>query len=244
MARGLVASPEGTKRARKILKAKNLTQQRFAEEVGLSYTTINNFLNGKPVDRLNFEEICNFLDLNWKEIAIFNEEPDSITQLWQKLQAIGSPTEKMGLVLTKTETLSWSKKPHNNNYEKTVRLGSYIRFEINFDTSGHLLLLQKDTIGNICCFCPSCFASQPHLSTGKTILPQEGAPMKSFLIEGEPGTEQILAILTQEPPTLHWLPQPTDDPLDLEETHLKQLIDYINQHKNHQILYTNYTVTP
>ena len=67
--------------------------------------------------------------------------------------------------------------------------------------------------------------------------------MPSFQMEGEPGLEQILAILTKESPTLNWLPQKNDDPLQLEEAHLEQLIEYVKKSQDYKILYTNYTVT-
>jgi WD40 repeat protein len=42
----------------------------------LALSTVSNFLNGKPIDRAIFEEICSKLGLDWKEIADFvREEP-------------------------------------------------------------------------------------------------------------------------------------------------------------------------
>jgi transcriptional regulator with XRE-family HTH domain len=45
------------------------SQCSLAEEVGFTLTTINNFLTGKPVNYLTFEELCRRLDLPWREIA-------------------------------------------------------------------------------------------------------------------------------------------------------------------------------
>lgn len=42
------------------------------EEAGVGRDAVNNFLNGKPVERLNFEEICFKLGLDWQEIADLN----------------------------------------------------------------------------------------------------------------------------------------------------------------------------
>jgi len=42
----------------------------LAEELGISLATLSNFLNGKPVDFLNFIEICDRLNLVWKEISL------------------------------------------------------------------------------------------------------------------------------------------------------------------------------
>ncbi|MFN6515854.1 MAG: DUF4384 domain-containing protein [Nostoc sp. CreGUA01] len=246
MSRTLVASDEGVKLARKALKARNLTQTDFAMEVGLGYTTVNNFLNGKPIYRTNFQEICVFLDLDWRDIAVFGEpetqELTPLDKLWQQLQLLSSPTEQMGLVLVKEETLGWGQKIPSR-YEKSVQVGNYIRFEVNLETPGYLLLLQKDTSGQLWCFCPSCFAPQPHLNTGKTTLPQEGSPITSFPIEGNPGKEEIIAVFTKEVPALDWLPQGDNDPLELEESHLVALLEYVTGRGEYQLWYTDYMVT-
>ncbi|HEY9798234.1 MAG TPA: hypothetical protein V6D30_21560, partial [Leptolyngbyaceae cyanobacterium] len=45
--------------------------QDLADELGraLHIVIVNLFLKGEPVNRLNFIEICQFLGLNWREIA-------------------------------------------------------------------------------------------------------------------------------------------------------------------------------
>ncbi|MEH1867832.1 MAG: DUF4384 domain-containing protein [Nostoc sp.] len=229
-----------------VLKARNLTQTDFAIEVGLGYTTVNNFLNSKPIYRTNFQEICVFLDLDWKDIAVFGEEAETqeltpLDKLWQQLQLLSSPTEQMGLVLVKEETLGWGKNLPSR-YEKSVQVGSFIRFEVNLETPGYLVLLQKDTSGQLWCFCPSCFAPQPHLNTGKTTLPQEGSPITSFPIEGEPGKEEIIAVLTKEVPALDWLRQENDEVLKLEASHLIELLKYVTERGDYQLWYTDYMV--
>ncbi len=46
-------------------------EKHLAEELGLSlFLVIDNlFLKGEPVNRVNFREICQFLGLNWRELA-------------------------------------------------------------------------------------------------------------------------------------------------------------------------------
>lgn len=44
-------------------------QRDLAEELELSLATVSNFLNGKPVDYLNFTELCRCLNFDWQEIA-------------------------------------------------------------------------------------------------------------------------------------------------------------------------------
>lgn len=50
------------------------TQKHLATEIGLSPNTVNSFLNGKPVDHLNFIEICQKLSIDWQGIADFSDE--------------------------------------------------------------------------------------------------------------------------------------------------------------------------
>ena len=247
MSRTLIASLEGVKLARRALKVRNLTQTDFAIEVGLAYSTVSNFLNGKPIYRTNFQEICTFLGLDWRDIAVFDEqEAEELTpldNLWKQLLSLGSRTEQMGLVLVKEQTLGWGKKMPGQ-YKKSVSLGSYIRFEINLSTPGYLLLLQKDSSGGVSCFCPSCFAPNPHLNDGKTSLPQEGLPVNALPMEGNPGKEEIIAILTKEVPPLDWLRQENDEVLDLKENHLRELQKYLSECGEYQVWYTDYMVTP
>jgi transcriptional regulator with XRE-family HTH domain len=44
-------------------------QKDLAEKLKLSLATVNNFLNGKPVDNTNFYEISEALGFDWQEIA-------------------------------------------------------------------------------------------------------------------------------------------------------------------------------
>ncbi|NET90910.1 MAG: helix-turn-helix domain-containing protein [Kamptonema sp. SIO1D9] len=55
------------------------TQQAFATEMGMSRDTFSKFLNGKPIDRLNFIELSERLGLNWEEI-IPTPEQEALTK--------------------------------------------------------------------------------------------------------------------------------------------------------------------
>ena len=47
------------------------SQRALSEDVGLSLATVSNFLNGRPVDRATFVELCDNLSLNCEELAEF-----------------------------------------------------------------------------------------------------------------------------------------------------------------------------
>jgi Tfp pilus assembly protein PilV len=68
--RSLRLSATGQQQARRALLLQNLTQKAIAnEQVIASWSTVNRFFNGKPVDRFIFQEICQVLELDWQEVA-------------------------------------------------------------------------------------------------------------------------------------------------------------------------------
>lgn len=77
--RSLRASAAGIDAAKTALFAKALTQKSLVDEYQIaSWSTINKFFRGKPVDRRIFLEICAALDLEWEDIAasqVRNSQP-------------------------------------------------------------------------------------------------------------------------------------------------------------------------
>ena len=53
-------------------------QSDLADELGLSRSTISSFFNGKPINFINFVEICERLELDWKEISDFPQNEDKL----------------------------------------------------------------------------------------------------------------------------------------------------------------------
>ena len=51
------------------------SQKILAEELGISQSTVNSFLNGKPVDYVNFLELCRVLGQEWRDIANLEAKP-------------------------------------------------------------------------------------------------------------------------------------------------------------------------
>lgn len=68
--RSLQVRPDAIERVKKAYQRSGYsTQQSLAEAVELHLDTVSRFLNGKPVDRLNFFDLCETLSLNSGEIA-------------------------------------------------------------------------------------------------------------------------------------------------------------------------------
>ena len=93
-----------------------------------------------------------------------------------------------------------------DNVKHIYRLGSHVCLAIEADQECHLLLLDEGTSGKTYCLCPSQFAENTSIPKGQSILPQIKSPYNSFVVSGAPGREHLLAILTDEPLDLDWMP--------------------------------------
>ena len=73
MARSLKISPHYIAQVKQAVKRNGFPSQKaLAIELGLSLSTVKSFLNGRPVDYLNFVEIAEKLGQNWQEISQIN----------------------------------------------------------------------------------------------------------------------------------------------------------------------------
>ncbi len=74
--RSLRATPEGIKKAKKVVKNNGWTQTEIGEQVGTTRQPIGKFFAGKPIERPTFIDICRLVGLNWEDIA----EPEPVEQ--------------------------------------------------------------------------------------------------------------------------------------------------------------------
>lgn len=99
-----------------------------------------------------------------------------------------------------------------NNARHTYHLGDRVRLVIETERPTYLTLLNHGADKKLYLLCPSWFVPNPRLARGETTLPQADGEYDAFEISGEPGRERLLAILTDEPLEVNWLPDDPDDP--------------------------------
>ncbi|NMG18381.1 TniB family NTP-binding protein [Brasilonema bromeliae] len=76
MARSLKVAQEYIQKVKSSLQRNSYPSQKaLADDLGISLSTVKNFLSSKPVDYQYFVEICQKLGLDWQEIAF--KEPDT-----------------------------------------------------------------------------------------------------------------------------------------------------------------------
>ncbi|MDJ0845926.1 NB-ARC domain-containing protein [Crocosphaera sp.] len=74
MPRSIQLKPELKKEIKALLPRNGFpSQQALAEHLGLSRDVVSRFLNGKPIDRLNAEEICGVLGCDIREVTYIEE---------------------------------------------------------------------------------------------------------------------------------------------------------------------------
>jgi hypothetical protein len=170
--------------------------------------------------------------------------PFNCDQLWQQLWETATPTDQLRPVLLGSLSSLEMGEAEMEDETSAFSLGSRIRFEVNLDSAGYLLLLEKATSGKMCCLSPSKgYAPNPYLPAGLVSLPLLGARRKHFELTGNLGVEEIVAVITKETPSLDWLVKPSEKLLQLEEGHLTSLLEYLNHHRNCQVLRTAYRIT-
>ncbi|MCU0541659.1 MAG: AAA-like domain-containing protein [Oscillatoriaceae cyanobacterium Prado104] len=69
------------------------SQKILAEDLGIAQSTVSHFLNGKPVDYANFIEICRGLGQEWRDIADFETQCESV-----EIQSIAPKIAKIAIV--------------------------------------------------------------------------------------------------------------------------------------------------
>ncbi len=88
MSRSLKVAPKSIEEVKLSIKRRGYPSQRaFAIELGLSRDTVSRFLNGKPVDYLNFVEISEQLGLKWQDLTDLANEGNGF-QDWGDASAV------------------------------------------------------------------------------------------------------------------------------------------------------------
>lgn len=93
-----------------------------------------------------------------------------------------------------------------DDVEHGYRIGSRVCLALESEVDGHLLMLDEGPEGIIYCLCPSYFAPDTRIASGRTYLPQEKSRYDSFQVTGKPGRERLLAIISDEPLGFDWMP--------------------------------------
>ncbi|NET03698.1 MAG: molecular chaperone Tir [Symploca sp. SIO2B6] len=124
MSRSLRVSPEYIDQVKLAVKRNGYPRQKdLAEELDISLSTLNNYLNGRPVDNLNFQEISERLGQDWKAIALLDQES---TPSHGKVNP-----DRWQPNLDEEEAIVYVERPpiETNCYETLLRPGALLRIK-------------------------------------------------------------------------------------------------------------------
>jgi hypothetical protein len=109
--------------------------------------------------------------------------------------------------------------------QHTFSVGSDVCLAIETGRDGHLLMLDEGPEGITYCLCPSSFAPTSLLSRGRHYLPQPGSRYDAFRITGSPGREHLLAVISDQPLGMNWMPADPYTPARvLDDTDIESLL--------------------
>ena len=136
---------------------------------------------------------------------------------------------------TKIKNKTWSSPKADC---PSFSIDTMINYHVKLSNSDYLIVAEKFVSGDICCLAPSSISPAFPMSPGILTLPKDDR----FKLTGPIGYEEIIAVCSQEKPQLDWLPQPEDEPLELQAEHLESLLNYVNK-KNCQLMRYKYLIT-
>jgi len=96
--------------------------------------------------------------------------------------------------------------------QRGYALGSRVCLILESDRQGHLLLLDEGPEGITYSLCPSWFAPDTLVRPGRNCLPQRDSRYAAFTVTGKAGREHLLAVITDEPMGLDWMPLRPETP--------------------------------
>lgn len=92
--RSLKVAPKYLEKVKFAVKHNSFPSQKaLALDLGIARSTVSNFLNGKPVDFLNFTEICEKLCIDWQAIA---QIPENEQEAEKTIYIKRPPIESIG----------------------------------------------------------------------------------------------------------------------------------------------------
>lgn len=160
-----------------------------------------------------------------------------MSELWQQLWEKSEETSNIAIQQSSAEinlphlgiAVKGQWNPNSQPDCPSFAIGSKIKYKFLLNNSGYLIVTEKFASGEIYCLSPSKFSPDFPASWGTLVLPKGNDDV--FTVQLPIGYEEILAIFSQDKPQLEWLPQPQDEPLELQTKHLADLLNHVQQNQ-------------
>lgn len=131
MSRSLKVAPQYIQQVKLAVKRNGFARQRdLAEDLQMSLATVSNFLNGRPVDYLNFFEICQKLGFDLQKIADFDSQDSNNSSSCLDVEP-NEVTADLSQDRAEVEVSSYVERPpiESRCYETILQPGSLLRIK-------------------------------------------------------------------------------------------------------------------
>jgi hypothetical protein len=209
---------------------------------------------------VNWKDLVNFLRNDhfsqwWSanESQLFSQLASS-DQLWKRLWDRVTNNDRISIKkiaekrLGSPNTLGVDFSVMTGNKAEEIAKFSWqdkLIYKIMLKQPGYLILLEKSPDA-LYCFAPSFLVENFLQPVGETIFPCKENPAQLDHIpleEGMTGMEEIIAIISQEKPNFTWLSSEKKAPLALDENNLQELLDFVVNNQESEIIGTKYLIT-
>lgn len=161
-------------------------------------------------------------------------------QLWEKVTSFEGITIKTSPELAHLgiDPAAWGEKEEQIF---TIGWDNKLSYEVNSQQPGYLTLIQKYSSGELYLFSPSCLVIHPYQPTQKHIFPSAKCsflPLQKYVT----GMELLVAIISQKNPSFSWIKAEDQKPLQLEDSNLQELLEFIDRESNCEIIGTKFRI--
>lgn len=192
---------------------------------------------------------------SWKNLIIFlrnyyfpiwweeNRELIIDRKIWEELWEQVTSFTGITIRAKKISTLEFDGSSWGEQEEKmpTFPWDSELRYEIKSQQPGYLTLIQKYASEKLYLFSPSCLVRQPYQPAQNHQFPSSRLsflPLKA----GIAGVDWVIAIISQKKPSLSWIREENQKPLQLEESNLQELLNFIELEQDCEVIGTKFRI--
>jgi hypothetical protein len=208
----------------------------FSKKIKPKITKKNWTLDGKEIQDWN--AFIAFLRNDYFTLW-WEENKDLLTNPWEQLWEKVNSFEGITIKAKTVPTLEFDGSAWGEEEEEipTFTWNKELKYEIKSQQVGYLTLIQKYASGKLKLLSPSFLVSQPHQPSQMHRFPSAKfifLPLKAGIM----GEDWIVAIISQEKPSFSWVKVEEQKPLDLKESDLQEVLNFINQEPNCEIIGT------
>jgi hypothetical protein len=175
----------------------------------------------------------------------------SLSDIWRQLWEMAAPSTQLLIEALEIPYpqfgfhlgISWEDEEDDSDCLR-VPVGSKIRYQINAEEGGYLILLDRFPEEDVFCLSPSFLTGMWKIPTGEFSIPSAFSKREYLKVKPPTGQEELLAAIVPKRPEIEWLNgREEQKPLQLEARHLQELLGELKGNDKAKVMRLRYWVT-